>query len=134
MEKSGETLTRVSRIFFGLVQADTNPEREKMQEEIAPKLAAHQDEISLDPEAVRAHQEPLRPARHAEPGPGAEAPGRVPVQGVRACRRAAVRRRQGSLRKLNGEETTLSTAFHTKLVAATAAGAVVVDDKASWTG
>ena len=49
MERSGETLTRVSRIFFGLVQADTNDARQKIQEEVAPKLAAHQDEINLDP-------------------------------------------------------------------------------------
>src|SRR3546814_11901354 len=49
MEKSGATLGRVSRVFFGLVQADTNDARQKIQEEIAPKLAAHEDEINLDP-------------------------------------------------------------------------------------
>ncbi|REM03301.1 dipeptidyl carboxypeptidase II, partial [Mycobacterium tuberculosis] len=49
LERSGETLTRVSRIFFGLVQADTNDARQKVQEEVAPKLAEHQDEINLDP-------------------------------------------------------------------------------------
>src|SRR3546814_9023875 len=49
IEKSGETLGRVARVFFGLVQADTNDARQKIQEEIAPKLAAHEDEINLDP-------------------------------------------------------------------------------------
>src|SRR3546814_20353075 len=49
IEKSGETLGRVSRVFFGLVQADTNDARQKIQEEIAPKLAAPEDEINLDP-------------------------------------------------------------------------------------
>src|SRR3546814_2606868 len=34
MEKSGETLGRVARVFFGLVQADTNDDRPKIQEEI----------------------------------------------------------------------------------------------------
>ena len=38
------------------------------------------------------------------------------------------------MRKFNVEETTLSTEFHTKLVAAAAAGAVVVDDKAKLDG
>jgi peptidyl-dipeptidase Dcp len=65
-------------------------------------------------QAVRAREEPVRPARHAEAGPGAEAPGRALLRGLRARRRAAVRRRQGSLRKLNVEETTLSTQFHTR--------------------
>ena len=45
LERSGETLTRVSRIFFGLVQADTNDARQKIQEEVAPKLADHQDDL-----------------------------------------------------------------------------------------
>ena len=49
LERSGETLTRVSRVFFGIVQADTNDARQKIQEEVAPKLAEHQDEINLDP-------------------------------------------------------------------------------------
>ena len=41
---------------------------------------------------------------------------------------------KATLRKLNVEETTLSTQFHTRLVAATAAAAVVVDDKAKLAG
>src|SRR3546814_8977982 len=38
------------------------------------------------------------------------------------------------MRKLNVEESTLSTKFHTMLVAAAAKGAVVVDDKARLDG
>src|SRR5690606_25587609 len=49
LEKSGAILDRTSRVFFGVVQADTNPERQKIQEEVIPKLAAHSDAIHLDP-------------------------------------------------------------------------------------
>ncbi len=134
MEKSGETLTRVSRIFFGLVQADTNPEREKVQEEIAPKLAAHQDEISLDPKLFARIKSVYdqRDTLNLDP----EQKRLVEYQYKEFVRAGAQLSDadKDSLRKLNVEETTLSTAFHTKLVAATAAGAVVVDDKARLDG
>ena len=65
LERSGETLNRVSRIFFGLVQADTNDARR----------APGRDQPR--PEAVCPHQDCVRPARRPWPGPGAEAPGRA---------------------------------------------------------
>jgi peptidyl-dipeptidase Dcp len=134
MERSGETLTRVSHIFFGLVQADTNDARQKIQEVVAPKLAAHQDEISLDPklfariksvydqrDTLNLDPEQKRLVEHDY------------AQFVRSGAQLSDADK-ATLRKLNVEETTLATQFHTKLVAATAAGAVVVDDKAKLDG
>ena len=46
--QTGAILDRVSRVFFSVVQADTNPERQKIQEDVVPKLAAHGDAIHLD--------------------------------------------------------------------------------------
>jgi peptidyl-dipeptidase Dcp len=48
MEKTGEVLGRVSRVFFNLAGANTNPTMQAIQAEMAPKLAAHQDAILLD--------------------------------------------------------------------------------------
>jgi peptidyl-dipeptidase Dcp len=134
MEKTGETLNRVSRIFFGIVQADTNPAREKIQEDIAPKLAAHQDEISLNPKLfarVKAVYD-QRDTLNLEP----EAK-RLVERDYEEFVRAGAQLSdadKATLRKLNVEETTLSTQFHQRLVAAAAAGAVVVDDKAKLAG
>jgi peptidyl-dipeptidase Dcp len=134
MERSGETLTRGSRIFFGRVQADTPDARQKIQEEVAPKLAAHQDEINLDPKLF-ARVKSLYDQR--------ETLGLDPVQkrlvehyydGLVRAGAQLSDADKASLRKLNVEETTLSTQFHTRLVAATAAAAVVVDDKAKLAG
>ncbi len=50
MEKSGQTLGRVARVFFALSSADTNDDIEKLRAEYAPKLSAHSDEILLNPE------------------------------------------------------------------------------------
>jgi peptidyl-dipeptidase Dcp len=49
LERSGETLARVSRVFFAQNSAHTNPEMQAVQREMAPRLAAHRDMITLDP-------------------------------------------------------------------------------------
>ena len=49
LDKSGEILSKVSNVFFGLSGANTSPEIQKIQMEVSPLLAAHGDEIRLDP-------------------------------------------------------------------------------------
>src|SRR4051812_17502134 len=49
MEKSGLLLDRVSTVFFNLDSSNNNPEILKIASEMAPKLAAHGDSITLDP-------------------------------------------------------------------------------------
>ncbi|KAB7767576.1 peptidyl-dipeptidase Dcp, partial [Xanthomonas sp. LMG 12461] len=134
MERSGETLTRVSRIFFGLVQADTNDARQKIQEEIAPKLAAHQDEISLDPKLFARIKSLYDQRDTLTLDPEQKRLVEYEYQEFVRAGAQLSDADKATLRKLNVEETTLATQFHTKLVAAAAAGAVVVDDKAKLDG
>ncbi|MFT3755202.1 MAG: peptidyl-dipeptidase Dcp [Pseudoxanthomonas sp.] len=134
MEKSGEILGRTSRVFFGLVQADTNPEREKIQLEIAPKLAEHDSAIKLDAKLF-ARIKAVHDARETA-GLDAEQKRLVEETYQRFVRAGAELSDadKDALRKINVEESSLSTKFHTQLVAAAAAGAVVVDDKATLDG
>jgi len=48
LERAGRLLDRAYRTFSNLNAADTNPARQKIEKEIAPKLAAHRDEIFLN--------------------------------------------------------------------------------------
>ncbi|MCO5095702.1 MAG: dipeptidyl carboxypeptidase II, partial [Xanthomonadaceae bacterium] len=48
MERSGDLLTRVTQVFFNIVGTDSNDALRKIQSEVAPKMAAHQDAILLD--------------------------------------------------------------------------------------
>ena len=48
MEKSGQLLSRVSRVFFALASANTNDDIESLRSEMAPKLSAHSDAILLN--------------------------------------------------------------------------------------
>lgn len=48
MERSGQLLDRVSRVFFAMVSAHTNDTIEAVRSDLAPKLSAHSDAILLN--------------------------------------------------------------------------------------
>ncbi|MCX6224012.1 MAG: peptidase M3, partial [Bacteroidia bacterium] len=49
LDRSGELLDKVNMVFGGLSSANTNNDLQKIQLEMSPKLAAHSDEINLNP-------------------------------------------------------------------------------------
>jgi peptidyl-dipeptidase Dcp len=49
LDKSGDLITRVSLVFFAQTSANTNDSLQNIEVEISPKLAAFNDEISLNP-------------------------------------------------------------------------------------
>ena len=49
LEKSGQMLMRTLLVFFNKSSSDTSDALDKIEEELAPKLAAHQDAINLNP-------------------------------------------------------------------------------------
>jgi peptidyl-dipeptidase Dcp len=48
LERSGETLTRVASVFFNLAGAHTNPDIQALERELAPRLAAHANETTMN--------------------------------------------------------------------------------------
>jgi peptidyl-dipeptidase Dcp len=50
LDRSGELLTRVTSVFFGQSNANTNDSLQDIEVEISPKLAAFNDEILLNPD------------------------------------------------------------------------------------
>ncbi|KAF0153498.1 MAG: peptidyl-dipeptidase Dcp [Ignavibacteria bacterium] len=48
MEKTGEFLTKVNRVFFGLNSANTNDELQKIARTVTPILSKHRDDINLN--------------------------------------------------------------------------------------
>ena len=53
MERSGRVLDRVRRVFFALTSANTNDALDAVNTEMAPKLAAHRDNIYLNEKLFR---------------------------------------------------------------------------------
>ncbi len=68
LERAGQLLNRVARTFFTLASANTSPELQAIQRDIAPKLAAHADSITSNPQlyarltaVVKAHADETAP-------------------------------------------------------------------------
>lgn len=134
MEKSGQLLSRVMMVFNSVASANTDSVLQKIQEDEAPKLAAHQDaiylngklfervkaiyekrdELKLDNESQRLIEYYYKQFVHAGANLSAED--------------------KDKLKKLNEEEATLSAQFSNKVLAGTKAGAIVVSDKSKLDG
>jgi peptidyl-dipeptidase Dcp len=132
MERTGLYYARASKTFYAMARANTNDTLQKVEEALAPKTAEHDDAIHLNPklfarvDAVYAHREGL----DAESKRVVE---RIHQQFVRAGARLSAED-QATLRALNKEESSLSTAFEKDLLAATKEGALVVGDAKELAG
>ncbi|MBW7888643.1 MAG: M3 family metallopeptidase [Bacteroidetes bacterium] len=134
LERSGDLLTRSSKVFFAMTQANTNDELENIQSEAAPKLAAHSDEIYLNEKLFRRIKN-IYDAR--------ETSSFTAVQKVLVERYYTDFVRAGALlseadkeklKSLNLEESKLTTSFQSKLLAGTKAAALVISNKKELDG
>ncbi len=134
MERSGQLLQRVMLVFEAVAQANTDPALQKVQEDEAAKLAAQSDYMSLNPKLF-ARLSALYDKR-ATLGLDPESLRLLTwdyTQFVKAGARLNAADKE-KLKKLNEEESVLSTAFTNKLLAATKAAAYATTDKASMAG
>ncbi len=134
MEKSGVMLNRVLAVFGAVTGANTDDTLQKVQEKVAPELAAHRDAIYLNDklfkrvEAVYDQRDTLKldpeSARLVE----------VVYKNFVHAGAKLSDADKSKLKDLNKQESTLSTAFTNKLLAATKAAAPVFDDKSKLAG
>ena len=134
MERSGELLTRASQVFFNVAGTDSNDALRKIQSEVAPKLAAHQDAILLDP-ALFARVKALYDARESA-GHDPETLRLIDVTYNSFVRAGAELSDADKVkvRALNEEQASLTTAFQQTLMKQTDRAAVIVDDVAQLDG
>ena len=134
MEKSGQMLDRVTRVFFALAQANTDNTLQKVEETEAPRLAAEQDAINLNAKLfarVKAVYD-TRDSLHLSP----EALQLVKVYYHQFIHAGAELNDadKARLRDINKQLSTLETLFNKKLLAGTKDNALVVDDKSKLAG
>ncbi|HYM59716.1 MAG TPA: peptidyl-dipeptidase Dcp [Thermoanaerobaculia bacterium] len=134
MERSGDLLTRVSKVFFNLTQSNTNETMQKIEAEEAPKLAAHQDTIYLNAKLFQR----VKTLYDKRESLGLDAESKFLVERYyRNFVRAGAQLSEAdktTLRAFNQEESTLTTQFREKVLGDTNAGAVIVSDKAELDG
>ena len=134
LEKSGQLLKRVNGVFDLLSGANTNPELQKVQEAMAPKLAALKDAMYLNSnlfkrvESINNKRESLNldsESKHLV---------EYYYQNFNLAGAKLSEADKNKMKKLNGEEASLSAKFTNQLLAAAKAGALVVDNKEALAG
>ncbi len=134
MEKTGRMLNRVMNIFSLYAGADTNPTLQKISEQEAPKLAAHQDAIYLNAKLFARIQKIYDERAKLKLDPESERLLEVDYQQFVLNGAKLSKADQAKLKHYNEQISTLTTQFGNKLIAAAKAGALVVDNKADLAG
>jgi peptidyl-dipeptidase Dcp len=134
LEKTGQLLNRAGAVFNAVSGANTNPALQQAQEDLAPKLAAHQDSIYLNDKLFQRFDTVFQ--KRASLKLDAEGLRLVEVQHANFVRAGAKLSAadKAKLQELNKEESGLSAAYINKLLAAAKDGALVVDDKSKLAG
>jgi len=134
MEKSGAMLHRVMAAFNAVTGANTNDTLQKVQEEEAPKLAAHEDAIHLNGKLFQRVQAVYDQRDTLKLDPESARLVEVVYKDFVHAGAKLSDADKAKLKDLNKEESTLSTAFTNKLLAATKDAAPVITDKARLAG
>lgn len=134
LEKSGKLLNRVSLIFGLLTSANTNPELQKLQEDIAPKLSAVNDAIYLNTNFY--HRVEKIYLNRSQLNLDAESKRLVEYYYQQFQLAGAKLSEDGKekMKKLNAEEASLSARFTNKLLAASKKSALTVSDQHELSG
>ena len=134
MENTGRMLTRVSKVLFALSQSNTNDTLQKVQQEEAPKIAAHRDAIFLNGKLF-ARVKTLYDGRDSlNLDPQSK---RVLERYYKTFVRSGAQLAEGEqakLKELNKELSSLGTTFKKKNLGATKAGALEFDSTDALAG
>jgi peptidyl-dipeptidase Dcp len=134
LERTGRLLDRAQRTFSNLNACNTNPTLQKIDKEMAPKLAAHRDEIFLNPKLFARVQELYDNRNHLGLDPESTyLLERYYKDFVRAGAKLSDADKE-KLKKINAELATLQTQFEQNVLKEKNASSVVVDRKEDLRG
>src|SRR5438874_4137359 len=134
LERTGRLLDRAERIFSNLNAADTNPTRQKIETEVAPKLSAHNDAIHLNGKLFARIQELYSNRDSLRPDPESKwLLERYYKDFVRAGAKLSEADKT-KLKAINAELAKLQTDFEQNVLKEKNASSVVVDKKEDLAG
>lgn len=134
LEKTGLLLNRVNHAFNVITSANTNPELQKLQEDVAPKLAAHQDAIYLNTPLFKKIETLYQQRDQLKLEPESRRLLEYYYQEFVLSGAQLSEEDKTQLKKLNEEEASLSAKFNNQLLAGTKKAALVISDKNELTG
>ena len=134
MEKAGELLERVGRVFNALTQTEMTPELSKISDEILPKVSEYEDEVTMN-DALFRRVKAIYDNR-ANLGLDTDQLRLVESSYRNFTRNGALLdpEKKAELKKLNNTLTELYLVFNKNLLAATNEFEIVIDDKSRLGG
>lgn len=134
MERSGELLTRVSRVFYAMASSTSNEAIRNLQGELAPKMSAHNDDIYLNKTLFDRVDEIYRSLDSLDLD--AESRRLVEVYHERFIRAGAnlSDEQMAQIRALNEEESALTTQFQRNVLEVSQQRAPVFDSAEALDG
>jgi peptidyl-dipeptidase Dcp len=134
MEKSGQLLGRALRAFYAVSQANTDPALQHVQAVIAPQYAAHQDAIYLNAKLFARVRTIYRHLGTLGLDPESRQLVKVYYQRFVHAGANLDPAAKAKLKTIDQRLSVLRTTFDRKLLAGTAAGALVVSSRAQLAG
>jgi len=134
LEKTGVLLHRVMAVFNAVTGANTNDTLQKVQEDEAPKLAAHEDAIHLNDKLFQRIQAVYDQRDSLKLDPESQRLVDVVYRQFVMAGAKLSDADKTKLKEYNKEEAGLQAQFNNKLLAAAKNGALVVDDKSKLAG
>ncbi|MBV4366873.1 peptidyl-dipeptidase Dcp [Erwinia phyllosphaerae] len=134
LEQCGQLLKRVESVFNGMTSANTSDGLQQLDEEMSPKLTALEDDIRLNGQLF-ARLDSVYQQRESL-GLDSESLRLVEVtwQAFQLSGASLNDDQKAQLKVLNQQAATLTTQFTNKLLAATKAGGLVVEEQAALAG
>ncbi|MEX0994406.1 MAG: hypothetical protein WD599_02695, partial [Balneolaceae bacterium] len=129
LEKTGQMLTRVRRVFYNLTSAHTNDRIQEIQSELAPKLAAHSDNIRLNADLYDRVRSVYENLENLDLDPESE---KLTEEIYKRFVRAGAQLNeedQVRIRQINEKLSSLTTQFQENLLDITQERAVIVEDR-----
>jgi len=134
LEKTGVLLHRVMAVFNAITAANTDDALQKVQEDEAPKLAAHEDAIHLNDKLFQRIQAVYDQRDSLKLDPESQRLIDVVYRQFVMAGAKLSDADKAKLKDYNKEEAALEAQFNNKLLAAGKDGALVVDDKSKLAG
>lgn len=134
LEKTGQLLDRVNAVFNALSGANTNDNLKKIQEEVAPKLAANRDAIRLNKKLFARIETVYNQRDQLDLDPESARLLEVQYNNFVLAGAKLPELAQQKMKKLNEEEASLSAQFSTRLIEAAKEAALVVKDADALAG
>lgn len=134
LERSGQLLDRVARVFFSMSGAHTNDEIRELEQELAPQLSAHQDSILLNRDLFARVSSLYEQRDSLELEPEAyRLLERYYIDFIRAGA-ALDAEQQERMKEINAEIAVLQTNYRQNILSEVNEMAIVVDSREELTG